>query len=88
MTETNTAPWVITFAQGAARHAHCVRSEERDLERYPELRDALIWVNGRRYYILQKLEKHERKRAAAPPPPKRTAPKTNAKREATEAAEA
>jgi hypothetical protein len=72
------APWIKPFSQCAAEHGHCVRSEERDLEK-PEnqdLRDALIYINGRRYYVVAKLEKYRRRRAEAPRPPKRSAPKT------------
>jgi hypothetical protein len=80
---TKPALW-IPFAESAARHGHCVKTEERDMERYPELRDAMIYVNGRRYMILKKLEAYERKRAQAPFPPKRAALRTkrNAPREA------
>ncbi len=71
----------ITFAQGAARHAHSVRSEERDLTK-PEnqdLRDALFYVNGRRYYDVPKLEIYEQRLAKAPHPPKRAVPKLEPK---------
>ena len=70
----NIGPW-IPFSASAARHGHSVRSEERDLERYPELRDAMIYHNGRRYMLVPKLEAYERKRAEEPRPPRRAAPK-------------
>jgi hypothetical protein len=75
MTEAKRA-W-IRFAEGALRHAHCVRSEERlhDKPENQDLRDAMFWLNGRRYYDLEKLQAFEARRAAAPPPPKRPAPK-------------
>jgi hypothetical protein len=82
-------PW-ITFAQGAANHAHCVKSEERELAK-PEnqdLRDALFYINGRRYYNVPKLAKYEARRAAAPHPPKRPALKTRRNTRAREQREA
>lgn len=74
----------IPFSESAARHGHCVRSEERDMEKYPELRAAMIYVNGRRYMIMSKLEIYERNRAKAPHPQKRTAPPPRPKAEEAE----
>jgi len=64
---------LIRFTQGVARHGWSTRTEERELEK-PEnhdLRSALIYHNGRRYYVLSKLEIYERRIAAAAHPPRR-----------------